>query len=64
MLVLCLQDLDGKYRVERVHTVELPSFGTGIQEEVAVIDDSDVEETVLLMPQTRTMKYFEHRHLR
>ena len=50
--------------MERVHTVELPSFGTGIQEEVAVIDDSDVEETVLLMPQTRTMKYFEHRHLR
>ena len=50
--------------MERVCTVELPSSGLGLQEEVLVVDDSDVEETVLLMPRPETMRYFEHRHLR
>ena len=58
------QDLDGKYRVERVHIVELPSSTTEVGEDAPLVEDSDVDETVLLMPQTQTIKFFEHRHLR
>lgn len=58
----CPQDLDGKYRVERVQTVELPLSST--EEEAPLVEESDIEETVLLMPRARTVKFFEHRHLR
>lgn len=60
--ILPIQDLDGKYRVECVRTVELPL--SSIQEEAPLIEESDIEETVLLMPQAQTVKFFEHRHLR
>ena len=56
------QDLDGKYRVERVQTVELSS--SSVEEEAPLVEESDVEETVLLMPRAQTVKFFEHRHLR
>ena len=59
-----LQDLDGKYRVERVHRVELPTSSLGVQGDAPVIEESDEDETVLLMPQTQILKFFEHRHLR
>ena len=62
LAILPTQDLDGKYRVECVRTVELPP--SSIQEEAPLVEESDIEETVLLMPQAQTVKFFEHRHLR
>ena len=48
--------------MECVRTVELPP--SSIQEEAPLVEESDIEETVLLMPQAQTVKFFEHRHLR
>ena len=48
--------------MECVRTVELPL--SSIQEEAPLVEESDIEETVLLMPQSQTVKFFEHRHLR
>ena len=42
--------------------VELPL--SSIEEEAPLIEESDIEETVLLMPRAQTVKFFEHRHLR
>lgn len=51
--------------MERVHTVKLlpGNHGNGVINEASG-NDSSVEETVLLMPEERTIRFFTHRHLR
>ena len=59
------QDLDGKYQVERVITFEVE--GRDRSDSVSSEEDPLIEkgnEHVSIMPGTRVVRYFVHRHLR
>ncbi len=64
MISLCLlQDTDEKKRVERVHTVQLPpDFHDNPELNPLAVNEAD--QTVLLVTEKKSIRYFTHRHLR
>ena len=51
--------------MERVHIVQLvPGVRDSVVINEATIDESSVEDTVLLIPEERHIRFFTHRHLR